>query len=116
MSFTATQPVPAKAGNHPCHRYLPLYVFCGDHLLAAYLRNSRIDGAKNATALIKTLVKGIRAHWPDTRILVRGDSGFCRQRLLRWCEKSGVRCLLFVSSVWPGTSDCSAKWRWSNAR
>ena len=72
MSFTATQPVPAKAGNHPCHRYLPLYVFCGDHLLAAYLRNSRIDGAKNATALIKTLVKGIRAHWPDTRIIVRG--------------------------------------------
>ena len=90
VSFTATQPVPAKAGNHPCRRYLPLYVFCGDHLLGAYLRNSRIDGAKNATALIKTLVKAIRAHWPDTRILVRGDSGFCRQRLLRWCEKSAV--------------------------
>ena len=54
------------------------------------MRNSRIDGARNATALIKTLVKGIRAHWPDTRILVRGDSGFCRQRLLRWCEKRGV--------------------------
>ena len=74
--------------DHYC--YLPLYVFCGDHLLAAYLRNSRIDGAKNATALIKTLFKGIRAHWPDTRIVVRGDSGFSRQRLLRWCEKSGV--------------------------
>ena len=90
MSFTATQPVPAKAGNHPCRRYLPLYVFCGDHRLAAYLRNSRIDGAKNATALIKTLFKDIRAHWPGTRIVVRGDSGFCRQRLLRWCEKRGV--------------------------
>ena len=74
-SFTATQPVPAKAGNQPRLRYLPLNVFCGDHLLAAYLRNSRIDGAKNATALIKTLVKGIRAQWPDTRIIVRGDSG-----------------------------------------
>ena len=60
------------------------------------MRNSRIDGARNATALIKTLVKGIRAHWPDTRILVRGDSGFCRQRLLRWCENNGVRCLLCV--------------------
>ena len=80
--------------DHYC--YWPLYVFCGDHLLAAYLRNSRIDGARNATALIKTLVKAIRAHWPDTRILVRGDSGFCRQRLLRWCENNGVRCLLFA--------------------
>ena len=60
------------------------------------LAYSRIDGAKNATALIKTLVKGIRAHWPDTRILVRGDSGFCRQRLLRWCENNGVRHLLCV--------------------
>ena len=74
--------------DHYC--YLPLYVFCGDHLLAAYLRNSRIDGAKNAAALIKMLVKGIRSHWPDTRIIVRGDSGFCRQRLLRWCENNGV--------------------------
>ena len=54
------------------------------------LAYSRIDGARNATALIKTRVKSIRAHWPDTRILVRGDSGFCRQRLLRWCEKRGV--------------------------
>ena len=95
---------------------MPLYVFCGDHLLATYLRNSRIDGARNATALIKTRVKAIRAHWPDTRILVRGDSGFCRQRLLRWCERHGVRCLLFVSSVWPEMSDYSVKWRWSNAR
>lgn len=60
------------------------------------MRNRRIDGAKKATALIKTLVKGIRAHWPDTRIVVRGDSGFCRQRLLRWCENNGVRYLLFA--------------------
>ena len=100
--------------DHYC--YLPLYVFCGDHLLAAYLRNSRIDGAKNATALIKTLVKAIRAHWPDTRIIVRGDSGFCRQRLLRWCERNGVRCLLFVSSVWREMSAYSARLHSSNAR
>ena len=107
MSFMATQPVPAKAGNHPCHSYLPLYVFCGDHLLAAYLRNSRIDGAKNATALIKTLVKAIRAHWPDTRILVRGDSGFCRQRLLRWCEKRGALC-----SCSPARTRCARLSSW----
>ena len=81
--------------DHYC--YLPLYVFCGDHLLAAYLRNSRIDGAKNATALIKTLVSGIRVHWPDTRIIVRGDSGFCRQRLLRWCEKRGVFYVIWLA-------------------
>ena len=77
-------------GYYDSYCYLPLYVFCGDHLLAAYLRNSRIDGAKNVTALIKVLVRRIRQTWPEVRIIVRGDSGFCRQRLLRWCEKEDV--------------------------
>jgi hypothetical protein len=74
--------------DHYC--YLPLYVFCGDHLLASYLRKSRIDGAKNVTALVKVIVARIRHDWPSTRILIRGDSGFCRQRLLRFCEANAL--------------------------
>lgn len=70
--------------------YLPLYVFCGQGLLACYLRRSRIDGAKNATALIKALVSRLRQAWPRCRFIIRGDSGFCRQRLLRWCERNDV--------------------------
>jgi Transposase DDE domain group 1 len=72
------------------HCYLPLYVFCGQAMLACVLRPSRIDGAKNAAAVIKLLVRRLRQAWPDAKIVVRGDSGFCRQRILRWCERSGV--------------------------
>jgi len=76
------------------HCYLPLYVFCGQSLLACVLRRSRIDGAKNAAAVIKLLVARLRQAWPATRIIVRGDSGFCRQRLLRLCERAGVGYLI----------------------
>jgi hypothetical protein len=72
------------------HCYLPLYVFCGQSLLACVLRRSRIDGAKNAAAVIKLLVTRLRQTWPGVRVIVRGDSGFCRQRLLRFCERAGV--------------------------
>lgn len=74
--------------DHYC--YLPLYVFCGQAMLACYLRNSRIDGAKHAAAVIKLLVTRLRQDWPEVRIVVRADSGFCRQRLLRWCERNNV--------------------------
>src|SRR3954469_4176589 len=72
------------------HCYLPLYVFCGQAMLACVLRRSRIDGAKNAAAVIKLLVQRLRCAWPETRIIVRGDSGFCRPRLLGWGGRSGV--------------------------
>jgi hypothetical protein len=72
------------------HCYLPLYVFCGQAMLACYLRPSKIDGAKHAAAVIKLLVTRLRKTWPNTRLVVRGDSGFCRRRLLQWCERSGV--------------------------
>ena len=72
------------------HCYLPLYVFCGQSLLACVLRRSRIDGAKNAAAVIRLLVARLRRAWPGVRIVVRGDAGFCRQRLLRFCERAGV--------------------------
>jgi hypothetical protein len=74
--------------DHYC--FLPLYVFCGDHLLAAYLRPSNIDPAKHARALLKLLVRRIRRDWPQTRILFRADSGFCRWKLLRWCDRHDV--------------------------
>lgn len=77
-------------GYYNSYCYLPLYVFCGKAMLACYLRRSRIDGAKNAAALLKRLIERIRAHWPSVRIIVRGDSGFCRQRLLCWCERNQV--------------------------
>lgn len=75
---------------YDAHCYLPLYVFCGQSLLACVLRRSRIDGAKHAAAVIKLLVTRLRQAWPAVRIIVRGDSGFCRQRLLRFCERAGV--------------------------
>jgi hypothetical protein len=74
--------------DHYC--FLPLYVFCGDHLLVAYLRPSNIDAAKHARGILKLLVDRIRQVWPDTRIIFRGDSGFCRWKLLRWCEGHGI--------------------------
>jgi hypothetical protein len=70
--------------------YLPLYVFCGKAMLACVLRRSRIDGAKHAAAVIKLIVTRLRQAWPEVRIIVRGDSGFCRQRLIRWCERQRV--------------------------
>lgn len=72
------------------HCYLPLYVFCGQAMLACYLRRSKIDGAKHAGAVIRLLVKRLRRSWPAVRIVVRADSGFCRQRLIRWCERADV--------------------------
>lgn len=74
--------------DHYC--YLPLYVFCGQAMLACVLRPSRIDGAKHAAAVIRLIVGRLRQAWPRVRIVVRGDSGFCRQRLIRWCERAGV--------------------------
>ena len=72
------------------HCYLPLYVFCGQAMLVCYLRNSKIDGAKHAGAVMRLLINRIRRSWPAVKIVVRGDSGFCRQGLIRWCERSGV--------------------------
>lgn len=72
------------------HCYLPLYVFCGQAMLACVLRPSKIDGAKHAGAVIKLIVTRLRQAWPHTRFIVRADSGFCRRRLLQWCERSGV--------------------------
>jgi len=81
--------------DHYC--YLPLYVFCGQSMLACLLRPSRIDGARHAAAVIKLLVTRLRQVWPTVRIIVRGDSGFCRQPLLRWCERHQVGYVIGVA-------------------
>jgi hypothetical protein len=77
-------------GYYDQYCFLPLYVFCGDHLLAAYLRPANIDGAKHSWAILSLLVKRLRQVWPDVKIIFRADSGFCRWKMLRWCEKHDV--------------------------
>jgi len=77
-------------GYYDNYCFLPLYVFCGDQLLAAYLRPSDIDGSKHTRAILKLLVQRFREAWPDVKIIVRGDSGFCRWRLMRWCDNNSV--------------------------
>lgn len=77
-------------GYYAQYCFLPLYVFCGERLLVAYLRPSNIDVARHAWAIVALLVKGLRQAWPTVRIIVRADSGFCRWRMLRWCDRQGV--------------------------
>ncbi len=74
--------------DHYC--FLPLYVFCGDQLLVSYLRESKIDGAKHSWAILALLIKRLRQVWPKVKIIVRGDSGFCRWRMLRWFDRHHV--------------------------
>lgn len=74
--------------DHYC--YLPLYVFCGQAMLCCLLRRSRIDGAKQAAVVIKLVITRLREAWPNTHFIVRADSGFCRQLLIRWCERNQV--------------------------
>ena len=74
--------------DHYC--FLPLYVFCGDQLLVSYLRPSNIDQAKHAWAILALLVKRLRQAWPAVRLTVRADSGFCRHKMLSWCERHEV--------------------------
>jgi Transposase DDE domain group 1 len=81
-------------GYYDNYCYLPLYVFCGHELLAAYLRPSKIDASKHSRALLKLLVRRLRQAWPEVKITIRSDSGFCRWRLMRWCDSNGVGYLL----------------------
>jgi Transposase DDE domain group 1 len=77
-------------GYHDCYCYLPLYVFCGRHLLAAKLRRSDIDAAAGSVEEIGRIVRRIRARRPRVRILLRADSGFAREALMAWCEANRV--------------------------
>ena len=81
--------------DHYC--FLPLYVFCGSQLLVAYLRPSNIDGAKHSWPILSLLVKRLRKAWPNVRIVFRGDSGFCRHRMLDWCDRNDVGYIVGVA-------------------
>jgi hypothetical protein len=77
-------------GYYDCFCYLPLYVFCGRHLLAAKLRRSNIDASAGAVEETARIVAQIRKRWPRVRILLRADSGFAREALMAWCEANRV--------------------------
>src|SRR3954468_14271524 len=101
LDFDATDdPVHGKQegrffhGYYDHHCFMPLYVFCGDELLAAYLRPTNIDAAKHSRAVLKLLVRRLRAAWPGVKLTVRADSGFCRWRLMRWCDRNGIGYVL----------------------
>jgi hypothetical protein len=77
-------------GYYDCYCYLPLYIFCGDQLLAAKLRTSDIDGAAGSLEEVERIVARIRHRWPLVRIVLRADSGFARENLMAWCEANSV--------------------------
>jgi hypothetical protein len=77
-------------GYYDCYCYLPLYVFCGDQLLAAKLRPADVDGAAGAVEEVARIVAQIRRHWPQVRVVLRADSGFAREALMAWCEQNAV--------------------------
>ena len=78
------------SGHYDCYCYLPLYVFCGGHLLCARLRSASVDAADGTVGELERIVSRIRARWPAVRIAVRGDGGFCREEIMAWCEAAGV--------------------------
>ena len=77
-------------GYYDCYCYLPLYIFCGSHLLAAKQRCANIDGAAGAVEEVARIVAHIRTGWPEVRIVLRADSGFAREALMGWCELNSV--------------------------
>ena len=77
-------------GYYDCYCYLPLYIFCGEHVLCAHLREANHDAAFGSRQKIERTVAQIRTAWPEVKILVRGDAGFCRNELMSWCESQGV--------------------------
>jgi hypothetical protein len=77
-------------GYYDCYCYLPLYIFCGDQILCARLRQSNSDAPAGSLAEIQRIVKQIRAVWPEVKIILRADSGFCRDELMSWCDQNAV--------------------------
>jgi Transposase DDE domain group 1 len=80
-------------GYYDCYCYLPLYVFCGRHLLDAKLRRASLDAADSAVEAVARIVAQIRCRWPQVRILMRADSGFAREDMMAWCEDNDVHFL-----------------------
>lgn len=83
-------------GYYKSYCFLPLHVYCGEHLLISYLRPSDEDGALHAGAILKLLIKRIRQTWPDTKVKFRADGGFCRKQILHWCENNNVEYIVGI--------------------
>lgn len=81
-------------GYYKGYCYLPLYIFCGDHLLCARLRPADIDASAGALKQLQQIVAQIREAWPEVKITIRADSGFCREPVMAWCEANGVDYIL----------------------
>ena len=81
-------------GYYDCYCYLPLYIFCGDHPLCAKQRCSNIDASAGSIEQLECIVRLVREKWPDVRILIRADSGFAREEIMRWCEDNGIDYVL----------------------
>jgi hypothetical protein len=80
-------------GYYDSYCYLPLYIFCGEHVLCARLREANHDAAFGSLQEIQRIVAQIRTAWPEVKIILRGDSGFCRNELMSWCENNDVKYL-----------------------
>lgn len=81
-------------GYYKNYCFLPLYIFCGEHLLCARLRPSDIDASAGSVKELDRIVRQIRSEWPDVQIIIRGDSGFCRDPIMAWCELNDVDYVL----------------------
>ena len=81
-------------GYYKNYCYLPLYIFCGEHLLCARLRPSDIDASAGSVKELQGIVGRIRERWPQVEIVIRADSGFCREPIMRWCEDNDVGFVL----------------------
>lgn len=81
-------------GYYGNYCYMPLYIFCGEHLLCAKLRGSNIDASAGSVKELDRIVSQVRRQWPTVKIVVRGDSGFCRETIMAWCEAQGVDYVL----------------------
>ena len=105
-------------GYYDCYCYLPLYIFCGDHLLAAKLRRANIDASAGAVEEAERIVAQIRARWPAVEIVLRADAGFAREPLMAWCEDNGVdyvfglaRNARLAARLQPALDRAEARWR-----
>jgi hypothetical protein len=90
ITLHGDQPGRFYHGYYRDYCYLPLYIYCGEHLLCAKLRPSNIDAARGSVEQVGRIVEQIRTRWPKTQIILRADSGFCREALMHWCEYNRV--------------------------
>lgn len=81
-------------GYYKNYCYLPLYIFCDHHLLCARLRPANIDASAGTVEELERIVSQIRRQWPEVKIVIRGDSGFCREEIMAWCEENEVEYIL----------------------